>query len=162
MEGFQVRSDGPLTRPLQGTVTVGGAKNSALKLMAASLLAAGRTRLDNVPDILDVHVMARLLEEMGCTVTVDHTGSKPHGSGTVVVDVPEHVGSEAPYDLVRRLRASISVLGPLVARTGRARVALPGGDNIGSRGLDMHMRGLTSLRADVRIEHGFVGADFSD
>jgi UDP-N-acetylglucosamine 1-carboxyvinyltransferase len=159
MEGFQVRSDGPLTRPIRGTASVGGAKNSALKLMAASLLAPGRTTLDNVPDILDVHVMARLLEELGCTVTVDHTGSKPHGSGTVVVDVPDEVGSEAPYDLVRRLRASISVLGPLVARSGRARVALPGGDNIGSRGLDMHMRGLTSLGAEVRIEHGFVVAE---
>src|SRR5690242_9034879 len=112
VEGFQVRSEGPLTRPLNGTVTVGGAKNSALKLMAASLLASGRTVLENVPDILDVHVMARLLEELGCSVTVDHKHAGPEGSGTVVVDVPEHVGSEAPYDLVRRLRASISVLGP--------------------------------------------------
>ena len=156
MQGFQVRSDGPLSHPLRGTAHVGGAKNSALKLMAASLLASGRTEISNVPDILDVHVMARLLEELGCSVEVEHAAQ---GSGTVVIDVPEEVGHEAPYDLVRRLRASISVLGPLVARCGRARVALPGGDNIGSRGLDMHITGLTELGAEVRIEHGFVVAE---
>jgi UDP-N-acetylglucosamine 1-carboxyvinyltransferase len=156
VQGFQVRSEGPLSRPLRGTAHVGGAKNSALKLMAASLLASGRTVVSNVPDILDVHVMARLLEELGCTVEVEHLAP---GSGTVVIDVPEEIGHEAPYDLVRRLRASISVLGPLVARCGRARVALPGGDNIGSRGLDMHITGLTELGAEVRIEHGFVVAE---
>ena len=80
-------------------------------------------------------------------------------SGTVTIDVPDELGHVAPYDLVRRLRASISVLGPLVARCGRARVALPGGDNIGSRGLDMHMTGLTELGVQVRIEHGFVVAE---
>ena len=166
-EGFRVRSVGPRETPLTGTVFVGGAKNSALKLMAASLLAPGRTVIDNVPDILDVHVMARLLEELGCEVSVEHP-EKPelHAaatngslSGRVTVDVPEEVGHHAPYDLVRRLRASISVLGPLVARCGQAKVALPGGDNIGSRGLDMHMAGLESLGAAVRIEHGFVVAE---
>ena len=81
-------------------------------------------------------------------------------SGTVAIDVPDELGHEAPYDLVRRLRASISVLGPLVARCGRARVALPGGDDIGSRGLDMHMTGLDRARAPrSRIEHGFVVAE---
>ena len=170
MEGFQVRSEGPLSRPLKGTAHVGGAKNSALKLMAASLLASGRTVISNVPDILDVHVMARLLQELGCVAVVEHPlpggagpdGAGGSGSGTVVIDVPEEIGHEAPYDLVRRLRASISVLGPLVARCGRARVALPGGDNIGSRGLDMHMTGLTELGATVRIEHGFVVAEVED
>jgi UDP-N-acetylglucosamine 1-carboxyvinyltransferase len=166
MQGFQVRSEGPLSRPLAGLAFVGGAKNSALKLMAAALLATGRTEISNVPDILDVHVMARLLEGLGCTVAVDHPvqtrGVDGNPSGTVTIDVPEVLGFEAPYDLVRRLRASISVLGPLVARCGRARVALPGGDNIGSRGLDMHMTGLTHLGAEVRIEHGFVVAEVSD
>jgi UDP-N-acetylglucosamine 1-carboxyvinyltransferase len=162
MQAFQVRSEGPLSHPLRGSAHVGGAKNSALKLMAAALLARGRTTVTNVPDILDVHVMARLLEELGCTVTVRHPevqADAGSGSGTVTIDVPDELGHVAPYDLVRRLRASISVLGPLVARCGRARVALPGGDNIGSRGLDMHMTGLTELGAQVRIEHGFVVAE---
>ncbi len=162
MQAFQVRSEGPLSQPLRGTAHVGGAKNSALKLMAAALLARGRTTVANVPDILDVHVMARLLEELGCTVAVAHPeveAGSGSGSGTVTIDVPDDLGHVAPYDLVRRLRASISVLGPLVARCGRARVALPGGDNIGSRGLDMHMTGLTELGAQVRIEHGFVVAE---
>jgi UDP-N-acetylglucosamine 1-carboxyvinyltransferase len=160
MQAFQVRSEGPLSHPLRGTAHVGGAKNSALKLMAAALLARGRTTVTNVPDILDVHVMARLLEELGCAVAVAHPeAGVGNGSGTVTIDVPDDLGHVAPYDLVRRLRASISVLGPLVARCGRARVALPGGDNIGSRGLDMHMTGLTELGAQVRIEHGFVVAE---
>jgi UDP-N-acetylglucosamine 1-carboxyvinyltransferase len=161
MQGFQVRSEGPLSHPLRGTAHVGGAKNSALKLMAAALLAEGRTRVTNVPDILDVHVMARLLEELGCTVAVEHPGRvvDANPSGTVTIDVPDELEHVAPYDLVRRLRASISVLGPLVARCGQAKVALPGGDNIGSRGLDMHMTGLTELGAEVRIEHGFVVAE---
>ena len=167
MEGFRVRSKGPLSHPLNGTVHVGGAKNSALKLMAASLLAPGRSVITNVPDILDVEVMARLLERLGCTVDVEHPEPEDPSvgalsqnlSGTVTIDVPQELDHEAPYDLVRRLRASISVLGPLVARCGRAKVALPGGDNIGSRGLDMHMTGLEALGATVRIEHGFAVAE---
>ena len=171
MEGFQVTASGPLTRPLIGTAVVGGAKNSSLKLMAAALLAPGRTVLGNVPDILDVHVMARLLEELGCTVDVSTGGSTGSptgspagldGSGRVSIDVPGELRHEAPYDLVRRLRASISVLGPLVARCRAARVALPGGDNIGSRGLDMHLTGLTELGAAIRVEHGFVVAEVPD
>lgn len=157
MEAFRVRSEGPLTRPLHGTARVGGAKNSALKLMAAALLAPGETVLTNVPDILDVEVMARLLERLGCRVEVRHDLA-----GRVTIDVPEELSYEAPYDLVRRLRASISVLGPLVARCGRARVALPGGDNIGSRGLDMHITGLEELGARVHIEHGDVVAETPD
>ena len=157
MEGFRVCSDGPLSRPLQGTARIDGAKNSALKLMAAALLAPGETVLTNVPDILDVAVMAQLLEQLGCQVTVRHDQE-----GRVTIAVPEELSHEAPYDLVRRLRASISVLGPLVARCHRAKVALPGGDNIGSRGLDMHMRGLEELGAAVHIEHGFVVAEAPD
>ncbi len=166
MEGFEVVSGGPLSSPLAGVVTVVGAKNSALKLMAASLLASGLTRVTNVPDILDVHVMARLLEELGCRVVVSPevvtTGLPATGSLCVDIDVPDELGHEAPYELVRRLRASITVLGPLVARCGRAKVALPGGDNIGSRGLDMHITGLHELGAQVRIEHGFVVAEVPD
>src|SRR6476469_1062102 len=123
--------------------------------MAASLLAPGTTTITNVPDILDVDVMGRLLEELGCTVDLSPAEER------VVIGVPEELGHHAPYHLVRRLRASISVLGPLVARCGRARVSLPGGDNIGSRGLDMHIRGLEDLGARVEIEHGYVVAESS-
>lgn len=146
-----MRSQGPLVSPLHGTVRVGGAKNSALKLMAAALLAPGTTRIGNVPDILDVAVMGQLLERLGCRVGIEFP--------VVTIEVPEQLGHEAPYELVRRLRASIAVLGPLVARCHRASVALPGGDAIGSRGLDMHMNGLRELGASVRVEHGQVVAE---
>ncbi len=163
MESFQVTSAGPHAHPLDGTVYVGGAKNSALKLMAAALLAPGSSTIRNVPDILDVTVMGQLLRQLGCTVEIDHPvdADPTQGliSGVVRIDVPEELGWEAPYELVRRLRASIAVLGPLVARCHRASVALPGGDAIGSRGLDMHMAGLRELGAVVRVEHGQVVAE---
>ncbi len=166
MGSFRVVSRGPLTRPLEGRVYVGGAKNSALKLMAAALLAPGRSVVRNVPNILDVAVMGDLLRRLGCTVAIEHpldadptTGST---SGTATIDVPEQLAHEAPYELVRRLRASIAVLGPLVARCHRASVALPGGDAIGSRGLDMHIAGLRELGATVHIEHGQVVAEVED
>ena len=126
---------------LTGRVRVTGAKNSALKLMAAALLAAGRTTIDEVPDILDVAIMSEVLRRLGCEVTYERTPGAG-GGGRVVVDVPEAPSTETDYDLVRKMRASISVLGPLVARFGTARVALPGGDAIGARGLDMHISGL--------------------
>ncbi len=137
---------------LAGSVRVAGAKNSALKLMAAALLAPGRTVLHDVPDILDVGYMAAMLENLGCTI--DRSGA------SVAIDVPDRTGlsHRAPYGLVRRLRASIAVLGPLVGRLGAAEVALPGGDNIGSRGLDMHLSGLERLGAAVGVEHGNVVA----
>ena len=162
MESFRITSAGPRVQPLAGTVHVGGAKNSALKLMAAALLAPGTSVIHNVPDILDVAVMGQLLERLGCGVEITHPGIDPtqgSTSGVVRIDVPEELGWEAPYELVRRLRASIAVLGPLVARCRRASVALPGGDAIGSRGLDMHMTGLRALGAVVRVEHGQVVAE---
>jgi UDP-N-acetylglucosamine 1-carboxyvinyltransferase len=116
--------------------------------MAAALLAPGRTTITQVPGILDVDIMAELLRRLGCSVEST--------SGQLVIDVAEHIGDEADYDLVRRLRASICVLGPLLARCGEARVALPGGDNIGSRGLDLHVAGLQKLGADLESEHGFL------
>jgi UDP-N-acetylglucosamine 1-carboxyvinyltransferase len=133
---------------LAGDVTVGGAKNSALKLMAVSLLAEGRSVVENVPRITDIAIMAEVLRRLGCQVVLD--------GSTATIDVPAEPGSEADYDLVRRLRASICVLGPLLARRGYVRVALPGGDMIGSRGLDMHISGLTRLGAEISGEHGFV------
>jgi UDP-N-acetylglucosamine 1-carboxyvinyltransferase len=142
---------------LSGRVRVTGAKNSALKLMAAALLAPGRTTLDEVPDILDVSIMSEVLRRLGCGVTYERTPGSG-GGGRLVVDVPEDPSTETDYDLVRRMRASISVLGPLVARCGSARVALPGGDAIGSRGLDMHIAGLERLGATIVSEHGFLVA----
>jgi UDP-N-acetylglucosamine 1-carboxyvinyltransferase len=143
---------------LAGEVPVHGAKNSALKLMAAALLAEGRTTITSVPDILDVDIMGEVLRRLGCSV--QHVGSRDaieqSRGGSVTVDVPAQVGTEADYDLVRRMRASIAVLGPLVARRGVAKVALPGGDAIGSRGLDMHISGLQKLGATVESEHGFL------
>lgn len=133
---------------LAGEVWVSGAKNSVLKLMAASLLAPGKTTIGNVPDIADVGIMADLLTRLGCTVT--------RGKNSVTIDVPVVPGHRADYDLVRKLRASINVLGPLVARLGKAEVALPGGDAIGSRGLDYHIHGLESLGATAYNEHGYV------
>jgi UDP-N-acetylglucosamine 1-carboxyvinyltransferase len=133
---------------LHGDVRVEGAKNSALKLMAAALLTEGRTTLRGVPTITDVDYMAELLRRLGVDVQRD--------GDTVTIDVPGHVSHAAPYHLVRRLRASIAVLGPLIARCGAADVALPGGDAIGSRGLNMHLAGLEKFGATVRVEHGFV------
>jgi UDP-N-acetylglucosamine 1-carboxyvinyltransferase len=140
---------------LSGQVPVVGAKNSVLKLMAASLLAEGRTTIGNLPAIADVDIMNQLLQRLGC-----RTVAQDDGLGeSVVIDVPERPSSDAPYELVRKIRASICVLGPLLARTGRAKVALPGGDNIGSRKLDMHFAGLERMGATLGIEHGFVVAE---
>ena len=136
---------------LVGEVSVGGAKNSVLKLMAASLLAVGKTTIANVPAIADVEIMSDLLRRLGCTVT--------HEGALLTIEVPQVPSHRADYDLVRKMRASINVLGPLVARIGRAEVALPGGDAIGSRGLDFHIKGLESLGATAHVEHGYVIAE---
>ncbi len=135
---------------LAGEVQVTGAKNSVLKLMAAALLAEGTTTLTAVPDILDVTIMSELLRRLGCTVE--------RTDGSVAITVPAVPGHEADYDLVRRMRASITVLGPLLARCGEVKVALPGGDAIGSRGLDMHIAGLTKMGATAAVEHGYLVA----
>lgn len=135
---------------LVGSVDVVGAKNSVLKLMAAALLAEGTTTLTNCPEILDVPLMADVLRSLGCVVTVERD--------TVVIDVPGELGAEADYRSVSKLRASVCVLGPLLARCRRAVVPLPGGDAIGSRPLDMHQSGLRKLGATTEIEHGSVVA----
>jgi UDP-N-acetylglucosamine 1-carboxyvinyltransferase len=132
-------------------VAVQGAKNSALKLMAATLLAEGEYTLRNVPHITDVDTMTELLTSMGVGVRRD-PGGELHVTRTSDC-IPE-----APYELVERIRASIVVLGPLLARFGRARVALPGGDNFGSRPIDMHLRGLEDLGAHFEFAHGVIDA----
>ncbi len=138
-------------RRLQGAVEIGGAKNSALKLMAAALLAPGRSVIRNVPDIADCRTMAEVLERLGAGVErSDHQ---------VVIDASGSLGIETPYELVRRMRASILVLGPLLARTGRSRVAMPGGCNIGRRKIDLHVRGLERMGAQFSYDHGYLVAE---
>jgi UDP-N-acetylglucosamine 1-carboxyvinyltransferase len=148
MTRFRVRPRGPLS----GTVHVSGAtKNSGLKHMAAALLAPGATTLRNMPTVRDLDVMIELLRAAGARV------DQPEPS-TVRIDASAELVPEAPYELVSRMRASFNVLGPMLARCGQARIALPGGDNIGSRKVDMHLRGLTAMGADVDVAHGFVHA----
>lgn len=138
-------------RRLSGSVTVEGAKNSALKLMAASLMIEGVTRLANVPAIADVDVMQEVIARLGARV--ERTGHD------LVIDASEITSFEAPYELVARMRASTAVIGPLIARLGRARVALPGGCNIGSRKIDLHIRGFEAFGVRTRVEHGFIVAE---
>jgi len=138
--------------PLSGRVRVSGAtKNSGLKQMAAALLAPGITRLRNVAHVEDLDVMIELFQALG----VDAQWSE---SEELRLDTSGPLTPEAPYALVSRMRASINVLGPLLARCGEARVAMPGGDNIGSRKLDMHFRGLEAMGAQLDVVHGFVEA----
>lgn len=133
---------------LEGAVSVLGAKNAALKQMVAMLLAPGSHRLTNVPGILDVELMGKVL---------DHIGAECQPDGhTLVVEVPDDLRPEAPLELVRQMRASIIVLGPLLARTGTASVAFPGGDDLGARPIDMHLAGLRALGAEFELEHGTV------
>jgi UDP-N-acetylglucosamine 1-carboxyvinyltransferase len=136
---------------LSGEVAVGGAKNSVLKLMAATLLAEGTSTITNCPDILDVPLMAEVLRGLGANVELD--------GGTVRITSPDEPKYDADFAAVRQFRASVCVLGPLVGRCKRARVALPGGDAIGSRPLDMHQAGLRQLGARCNIEHGCVVAE---
>ena len=136
---------------LRGAVKVSGAKNSVLKLMGAALLAEGATVLNNCPEILDVPYMKDVLEGLGCSVMIS--------GQSVYITTPSDLKSDADFEAVRQFRASVCVLGPLTARCGRAVVALPGGDAIGSRPLDMHQTGLEKLGAKTYIEHGCVVAE---
>ena len=136
---------------LRGAVKVSGAKNSVLKLMGAALLAEGTTGLNNCPEILDAPYMKDVLEGLGCSVMIS--------GQSVYITTPSDLKSDADFEAVRQFRASVCVLGPLTARCGRAVVALPGGDAIGSRPLDMHQTGLEKLGAKTYIEHGCVVAE---
>ncbi|MDI6831523.1 MAG: UDP-N-acetylglucosamine 1-carboxyvinyltransferase [Actinomycetota bacterium] len=137
-------------RPLRGEVRVGGAKNSVLKLMAASLLTPEECVIHNAPRIADVEIMSEVLRHLG--VEVERAGD------SLRIRAGDFASREAPYHLVRRMRASIIVLGPLVARWGEASVAIPGGCNIGSRKIDMHLKGLAEMGAEITTEHGYVRA----
>ena len=137
--------------PLNGEITISGAKNAALPLMCAGLLTAGTLRLKNVPMLADVKTTQKLLQGMGARVLTDNVHEFEINGGTVS-------NTCAPYDLVRTMRASILVLGPTLARFGEAQVSLPGGCAIGSRPVDQHLKGLEAMGAEIVIEHGYVKA----
>ena len=136
-------------RPLSGDIPIGGAKNAALPLMAAGLLTEDRLELSNVPALADIETMAALLSQHG--ITVEAAGRVLHLGGRIT-------DTEAPYDIVRKMRASVLVLGPLLARVGEARVSLPGGCAIGTRPVDLHLKGLEQMGATIRLEAGYIDA----
>ncbi|MGE3250500.1 MAG: UDP-N-acetylglucosamine 1-carboxyvinyltransferase [Hyphomonadaceae bacterium] len=138
--------------PLRGVIPISGAKNSGLKLLAAGLLSAEPLTLDNMPDLADTRFMAELLKTLGVTVIW------PKGSHTVVLHAAEVTSTIAPYDLVRKMRATFNVLGPLLARAGHATVSLPGGCAIGARPVDLHLKAFEAMGADIHIEAGYVKA----
>ena len=142
---------------LAGDVHVSGAKNSALKLMAASILAHGECVIRNVPLISDIEVMSEVLERLGAHVV--RNGHVDRDAHVISIDTSSIDSFETPYELVSKMRASIAVLGPLVGRFGRARVAMPGGCQIGARKIDMHLRGLEALGVEVAIDHGYLRAE---
>ena len=137
-------------RPLNGEVSVSGAKNAALPMIAATILTGGRFVLRNVPNLKDIETICQLLAGLGASAEFE--------DNTAVIDTAGLYQHEAPYDLVRKMRASVLVLGPLLARMGRARVSLPGGCAIGARPINMHLEGLEKLGASIKLEHGYVEA----
>ncbi len=146
-------------RPLKGAIKIGGAKNAALPLMATSLLTAETLRLSNLPHLADISTMSHLLSEMGTTVSME--GNAPNGGhmGRVLaLTSSDGVETTAPYDLVRKMRASVLVLGPLVARFGHARVSLPGGCAIGTRPVDLHLKALEAMGAEIELSEGYIEA----
>ena len=143
--------------PLEGTVTISGAKNAALPIMCASLLTAEPLDLANVPDLVDIASTQKLLQHLGVSAT--HVAGEPN---RMVLHAPRILSDTAPYDLVRKMRASVLVLGPLLARTGAARVSLPGGCAIGPRPIDLHLMGIEKLGARIELEGGYVHATAPD
>ena len=137
-------------RTLSGKITVDRAKNSALKLMAASILTGAVTRISNVPIIEDVLTMVEMLRMLGVKVKADRKEK------VLQIDPSKINSPEAPYELVRKMRASILVAGPLLARFGQVKVAIPGGCNIGSRQIDLHLKGFESMGASYSVEHGYI------
>ena len=136
--------------PLRGTVKIDGAKNAVLPIIAATLLAEGKSVLKGVPNLRDVHVISDLLRHLGAEVTYEGT--------TLTVDASNITTCEAPYELVRKMRASFLVMGPLLARFNHTKISMPGGCAIGTRPIDLHLKGFKSLGAEVEIDHGFVEA----
>ncbi len=142
---------------LEGDITVSGAKNAALPLLACALLASGESTFTNLPDLVDVRTMGKLLAHIGCEVGGTEPGAAvPTGARTISIKPPSSDPKGAPYELVKTMRASVLVLGPLLARYGYARVSLPGGCAIGARPIDQHLKGLKLMGAEVVLEHGYV------
>ncbi|MEM6415878.1 MAG: UDP-N-acetylglucosamine 1-carboxyvinyltransferase [Pseudomonadota bacterium] len=139
-------------RQLFGTLPISGAKNSAIKVMVASILTDESLQLDNVPALADVVMLRRLLETLGAEITYNDVG-------TMVLHFASVASTEAPYDLVRKMRASFNVLGPLLAREGSARVSLPGGCAIGARPVDLHLKAIEAMGAEIELEEGYVRAE---
>ncbi len=142
--------------PLKGEITITGAKNAALPILCAALLSAEPITLRNLPDLQDVRTILKILAQMGLKVTFPN----PDDRSVVILDGSNIHTPEASYDLVKTMRASILVLGPLLARFGRAKVSLPGGCAIGARPVDQHIKGLKAMGADIHIEHGYIEAKF--
>jgi UDP-N-acetylglucosamine 1-carboxyvinyltransferase len=138
-------------RRLNGTVLIAGAKNAALPELCAALLVDGVTTLHNVPQLQDVNTMLKLLRSMG--VVAERSAAQPD---VVSLDASQVHKLEAPYDLVKTMRASILALGPLLARFGQAKVSLPGGCAIGSRPVDQHIKGLQAMGAEITVDHGYI------
>lgn len=138
-------------QPLRGEIRISGAKNAALPLMAATLLTDQPVILRNVPGLMDISTMSALLAEAGCEST-------DHGDGVMHMNTPAITGTLAPYDIVRKMRASVLVLGPLLARTGEATVSLPGGCAIGTRPVNVHIEGMEALGASIEIDGGYIRA----
>src|SRR6266446_1091000 len=144
-------------RALHGTVSISGAKNSALPAMAAALLTADQVSVHNIPKVRDLITMSKLLAFMGASVSVTEI---PASDYTICAPTLNH--AEAPYELVKTMRASILTLGPLMARLGVARVSLPGGCAIGARPVDLHLAALEQMGAEISTEHGYVAATVPD
>ena len=146
-------------RKLEGKIRIGGAKNAALPLMAASLLTSETLNLSNIPDLADITTMLQLLKELGVRESSGIKASNADGNKTVLsLEALEPEKKVAPYDLVRRMRASILVLGPLLARWGEARVSLPGGCAIGTRPVDLHLKGFEMMGAEIELKEGYIKA----
>ena len=146
-------------RKLEGKIRIGGAKNAALPLMAASLLTSETLNLSNIPDLADITTMLQLLKELGVQESSGINTSNADGDKTLLtLEALEPEKKVAPYDLVRRMRASILVLGPLLARWGKARVSLPGGCAIGTRPVDLHLKGFEMMGAEIELKEGYIKA----
>jgi len=146
-------------RPLKGSIPIGGAKNASLPLMAASLLTEETLTLSNLPHLVDITTMAHLLAELGVDIAMNgHAPNGGHAGRTFELTAGGIANTTAPYDLVRKMRASVLVLGPLLARAGAARVSLPGGCAIGTRPVDLHLSALSKMGAVIDIREGYVEA----